>query len=316
MQHSVIEESGMGSAASDQTGQFELQSIAIPSLLLDRICGRFHRVQMLPAIAHQAMELMKDPDCTIRELTRIIEQDLKLAAEMLRIANSAAYCGNRPVATLTEATVRLGLTHCRNLILTASVASLIEAFATQEAWIQEVLWRHGMVTAVVAANLNRGLGTGFHGEEFTAGLMHDIGRILLAVAMPDRFLQGDSVDFYEDEQSLIREQYFFQTNHAEVGAWFSIGNNLPGCLTAAIRYHHSPSSAPTHQRLVSLIAVADEIANYIQRNESADGYEPTSNQSIDCLEASGVHGARLRFEMRADEILENSCRDALALCGS
>jgi len=305
----------MVAAVSQGAEPVEYQSVSIPSQLLDRICGRLQKIQMLPAIAQQALQLAKDPDCTIREFARIVEQDIKLAAEMLRIANSPVYCGNRPVASLMEATLRLGLAQCKNLILTSSFASLIEEFTAEEARVRDVLWRHGMVTAVIANNLNHSLGAGFQGEEFTAGLMHDLGRILLAVAMPYQFLDGDPMNFQEDEQSLAREQHVFQTTHSEVGAWFAIGNQLPDCLVAAIRYHHAPRQTPSHQRLAALVAAADEMANYVQRNESEQGYDPASNSMIDLLEANGMRGARLKFNLRAEEILENSCRDAMELCG-
>lgn len=290
--------------------------VAIPSQLLDRICGRLQRVQMLPAIAQQALQLAQNPECTIREFARIVEQDIKLAAEMLRIANSPVYCGNRPVATLTEASLRLGLAHCKNLILTSSFASLIEDFSLEESRLRDVLWRHGMVTAVIASNLNKSLRIGFQGEEFTAGLMHDLGRILLAAAIPHRFRDADPLDFDEDESLLLREQQNFQTTHAEVGAWFAVGNQLPDCLIDAIRHHHQPLRSRTHQRLTALVAAADEMANYVQRNESEAGYDAAGNRMIDLLEQLGVAGARARFDRQATEILENSCRDAMELCGA
>jgi len=293
----------------------DCQTVAIPSPLLDRICGRLQKIQMLPAIAQQALQLARDPECTIREFARIVEQDIKLAAEMLRIANSPVYCGNRPVASLTEASLRLGLAHCKNLILTSSFASLIENFTQEETRIRDVLWRHGMVTAVIASNLNRSLRAGFQGEEFTAGLMHDLGRILLAVAIPHRFREADPLDFHEDARTLAREQQIFQTTHPEVGAWFAIGNQLPACLIAAIRYHHQPELARAHQRLATLIAAADEMANFVQRNESEIGYDPSHNVMIDQLEECGIFDARRKFHQQAEEILENSCRDAMDLCG-
>lgn len=304
----------MASAFASALDHTQSHSVAIPSALLDRICSRLQRVQMLPAIAQQALSVAKDPECSIRELARIIDQDIKLAAEMLRIANSPVYCGSRPVATLADAAMRLGISQCKNLILTSSFASLIEDFTTQETWVREALWRHGMATAVIAMNLNKSLRAGFQGEEFTAGLMHDIGRILLAVALQERFLDGDAVNFYEDEQTLLREQFIFQSTHAEVGAWFAISNHLPDCLIAAIRYHHQPASAPSHQRLVALIAAADEIANYVQRNESGEGYAPEGNSAIDLLEQTGVQEARARFNRGAALILDNSCQDAMDLC--
>jgi Predicted signal transduction protein len=306
----------MFSAAPPEAEAGDWRAVLIPSPLLDCLCGRLQRIQMLPSIAQQALQVAKDPDCSIRDFSRLVEQDIKLATEMLRIANSPIYSGGRPVASLSEATLRLGLAHCKNLIITSCISSLISDLSAEETWIRDVLWRHGMATGVIAVNLNRTLGVGFQGEEFTAGLMHDIGRILLAVALPQQFLRGDPVDFLESDDLLERERTFFRTTHAEVGAWFAIGNNLPDCLIAAIRFHHAPLKAPAYQRLTALIAAADDIANFLQRNESAEGYCPLDNPAIDLLEQCGVWGARDRFERQLDVILENALEDALELCGA
>jgi HD-like signal output (HDOD) protein len=292
------------------------ETVAVPSALLDRISGKLQKVQMLPAIAQQALEVAKDPECSMREFARIIEQDIKLATEMLRIANSSAYCAGRPVVTLADATLRMGLQPCKNLIITSSFASLMENFTVQEEWVRDLLWRHGMVTAVVAANLNRTLRTGFQGEEFTAGLIHDMGRILLAVSLPEEFLQGDPVDFDEHPAQLEREKSVFGASHTELGAWFALGNRLPECLVSAIRHHHAPAAASSHRRLATLIAAADHMANFVQRNESAEGYDPASNDAVALLEAEGVSGACARFQDQAATILERSCEDALELCGA
>ncbi|SFH85436.1 HDOD domain-containing protein [Planctomicrobium piriforme] len=299
------------------TEQMEADVIAIPSNVMDRMGGRLQKMQMLPAIAQQALEMVKDPDCTIREFAKVIEQDIKLATEMLKVANSAIYSQGRPIASLSDAAMRLGMNQCKNLILTSSFASLIENFTLEEEWVRELLWRHGLAAAVIASNLNRSLKIGFLGEEFTGGLVHDIGRILLAVALPDLFLNGDPVDFQEHRADRLRiEQQTWGTTHTEVGAWFAVENRLPGCLVSAIRYHHFPARAPKdHQRLVALVSVADDMANYVQRNESGTGYDPATNPYIKLLEECGVKNARKNFDEHAAPILEKSCQDALELCG-
>jgi HD-like signal output (HDOD) protein len=301
----------------DSLDRLEIDEIVIPPTVKDCLEERLQKLQMLPEIAQQALEMIKDPDCTIRSLARLIEQDIKLATEMLRMANSAIYSQGRVVATLTEATMRMGLQQCKNLILTSSFASLIENFSLEEEWVRDLLWRHGLVTAVFCSNINRTLKAGFQGEEFTAGLIHDVGRILLATALPERFLQADAVDFREQGSQLLRNEFeILGTTHTEVGAWFARQNRLPDCLVAAIRYHHFPTRPSRDQRLAALVAVADDVANFVQCHQSGEGYDFNQNPFIDCLEDCGVAGARRKLVDAAAEILSKSSEDALQLCGS
>ncbi len=299
------------------TDQFDSDSIAIPSNVLTHLERRLDKVQMLPAIAQQALEVVRDPNCSIPEFVKIIEQDIKLATEMLRLSNSAIYSQGRSITSLSDAAMRLGMNQCKNLIIASSFASLIESFSLEEEWVRQLLWRHGLATAVIAGNLSKTLRIHLQGEEFTAGLIHDVGRVLLAVAMPDDFLSADPVEFQEFPLTFLKqEQQLWGTTHTEVGAWFGMRNRLPDCLISTIRFHHFPNRAPRdHRRLVSLVAVADDMANYVQRNQTDAGYEPESNPFIDQLAESVGGNIRHTYVSQCREILEKSLQDALELCG-
>jgi len=295
----------------------DVNEISIPASIEEKIKERLDQVQMLPSIAQQALELVRDPDCSIKEFVRIVEQDLKLATEMLRIANSVVYSQGRPIASLNEAAVRLGLNPCKNLILTSCFASLIGSLPVQDRWVREQLGQHGLVTAVIATNVGKALKIGCQGEEFTAGLVHDIGRIILAVAIPEDFLAADAVDFQEVlPQQLKQEQQTWGTTHTEVGAWFAAQNRLPDCLVSAIRFHHFPTRAPRdHRKLTTLVAIADDMANHVQRHQTGEGYDPEFNSAIDQLAELGVDRPREKLIAASRAILETSCQDALELCG-
>ena len=235
---------------------------------------------MLPAVAKEALELAKDPDCTSRQFASVVERDAKLAADILSIANSAVFSGGRPIANLPQAIVRLGFSHCRNLILTSSAASLMKSMPLEREWVREVLYQHSFVTATTCVHLNRTLNLGFQGEEFTAGLLHDFGRMLLAVADPELFAAADMLDFIENRDSLERERSVFGTDHCYFGAWFAEDNGLPETVVSAIAYHHQPELDQPEQKLTALVATADHMANHLQVYESADKYDPTSNIGI------------------------------------
>lgn len=266
-------------------------------------------VHMLPAIAMQAMDIAKNPDCSIGEFAAVVERDVKLASDILGMANSALYSPGKSIDNLHQAVVRLGFRQCKNLIVSASLTSMMKSISLEEEWIRELLWRHAFLVGMLELHLNRALNIGFQGEEFTAGLIHDFGRTLFAVCLPDQFVQIDPLQFEESAETLAYERSVVGTDHCEVGAWFAVANRLPESLVSVVRFHHQPAEANSALRLTALTAVADHMANFIQRHESADGYEPATNSAIVLLEGAGVRCAGPRFNEICRAIMEASVRD-------
>ena len=272
-------------------------------------------IQMLPWLAVKAVKMAEDPDCSMNEFTAIVERDVSLVSGILSLANSVFYSSGKPLANVRQAVIRLGVRTCRNLILSSCITSLMSQMSMKQEWIRETLARHGFFTAVLAQNLNRALSAGFDGEEFTAGLVHDIGRTLLASCYVDEFLEFDSMEFTEDLDYLDREASILGTTHASVGAWYATNSGLPESLVAVVRYHHRPLEAEANRRLVALIAVADHMANYAQRFENASEYDFSANPYVSILEETGVNCAPLMEPGVAAQHLELA-EDAVAKMSS
>jgi len=258
-----------------------------PLALATKLKSRERRLQMLPAVAVEATRLAKDPDCSIAQFASVIERDVKLATDILRISNSVAYSPSVPIRSLKQAVIRLGLDGCQNLILTASIASLMKRISQEQEQISTVLWQHSYDTGLLATYLNSTFRFGFKGEEFAAGLIHDFGRILLAIADPEHFHQADPLDFNETAELLQREEQAIGTNHCRFGAWYGDGQNLPSPFPEVMLFHHQPESAKNHQHLTALIAVADHMSNHLQRFKTSAGYDPNSNPFIVALAKFG-----------------------------
>lgn len=276
-----------------------------------RLLWKVDQLQMLPALAMQALELAKDADCSVRQFTSLIERDLTLASDMLRMANSMVYSRGVPILSLQQAVVRLGFRQCKNLILASSASSLMTQLTVKEEWIRQKLWKHSFLTASIASFLNRAVNLGFQGEEFSAGLIHDIGRILLALLEPTSFSRADRMDFEEGDEDcqqtmLQREHDLLGSDHCALGGWFVEYSGLPKSLAEVARLHHSPGSMMANRPLVALVAAADHMANYIHVNNSPAGYEPASNTAIQHLANS--RGERQRLL----EIIPAVMDDALA----
>lgn len=271
-----------------------------PDDLRTRLQAQASVWQMLPDIAVKALAMARDPNCSIKEFSTVVERDPKLATEILRITNSAYYGARNPILNLKQAVMRLGFAHCRNVILAASLGSAMRKLKLSEAWMQLLLWRHSVLTGMLAMALNRRFELGFIGEEFTAGLIHDVGRSLFAIIAPEDFPKADPLDFIEAEGCLQHERSILRTDHSELGAWFIAQNKLPEALVEVILLHHTPALATEHRKLVATVAVADHMANYLQCNGSAEEYDPQENTAIEVLfEANPEVGIVCCSEARA-----------------
>jgi HD-like signal output (HDOD) protein len=173
-----------------------------------------------------------------------------------------------------------------------------------------VLWRHSFTTAMISMHVNRSLNIGFQGEEFTAGLVHDFGRTLFAVSLPERFSELDSLEYDESSETLVHERAVVGTDHCEVGAWFATASQLPKALVDVIRYHHTPELATQNKLLVALTATADHMANHLQRTEGPEGYDVSTNRAVQLLESSGIRHAAERLMEVSQHLLEVSATDA------
>jgi len=292
------------------SSQSLLNEPAVPQSLDALFRSRTRDIRMLPAAAVQALEIARNPDCSITEFTSVVERDIKLATDVLSMANSALFCTGRPISTLHQSVVRLGLRQCRNIILASSFASLHHSISMHEEWIRELLRHHSFLTGMLALNVNRAVGAGFQGEEFAAALIHDIGRTLFAVCMPESFTEIDRMDFEESADTPEAETRQIGTSHCELGGWFAQNQKLPADLVDVIRFHHNPTQSLRNRRLVALIGVCDHMANHMQRTGSIEDYRIGENTAIHVLEGCGVRNAAGRLAETSIEIMRTADRDA------
>jgi HD-like signal output (HDOD) protein len=172
---------------------------------------------------------------------------------------------------------------CKNLIICIGIKSLFRKIGGAAQAQCKVLWQHGHVTAYLCRQLNRAYRLGFGGEEFSAGLLHDLGRILLVLADPECAARAGALDFDEPADQLAAERAVIGIDHCAVGGWFSDLSRLPTALIHTMWYHHEPGVTENSRRLVALVATADHIANHLQRGDEVAAYDPEDNRGLACL---------------------------------
>jgi len=283
--------------------------VAPPNSLRDRLTASSSKLGMLPDVAMRAMKIADLPESSGRDLATVIERDVHLTADILRLANSPLCGSTKAISSLHEAILRLGFRKCKNLIVASGVASVHRDIPANLHWVRDSLWRHGFATAIAAVHLNRLLGLGFQGEEFTGGLLHDVGRTLLAVAAPEEFSTFDAMSFVETDDLLENERAAIDTDHCDIGGWFARSNGLPEALVAVIEFHHRDDAPDEHRNFVALISAADHIANHLQRHLDASMYDPESNIPVQQLEENGIRNATGLFAEFGEDLVENTAHD-------
>jgi HD-like signal output (HDOD) protein len=286
-----------------------------PLSLQSELKRKADSLAMLPEVARQAMDIARDPSRGIADFSAVVERDLSLTASILKLANSPLFAPTQSITSLHQAVTRIGIRQCKNLILTASIGSLMRKLSNEQVAIREHFFRHSFLTALLAVAINRELRLGFFGEEFTAGLIHDLGRTLLAIAAPpETFEQADPVDFDELDDVLIRERNILGSDHCALGAWYASENDLPDELIACIMFHHDPAQAPEeHRRLVLLTSTADHISNHLQRALDVERYELESNLAFALLAKSSRPGTLDRMRDAAPDLIQKSVQDCVEM---
>jgi len=249
------------------------------------------RLPTLPEVATRALTLANDASASLKDFAALIERDPILATGILKLANSALFHIGHEIASLNQAVLRLGLRECKNLLIAVSVRSLFRGIRVNREYC-ESLWEHSFLTACVCLHLSRALECGHQGEEFSCGLCHDIGHILMAVAVPQLLEPANLIDYQEAPDVLEREQEQLGTDHCSLGAWYASGNKLPAAVVSVIQFHHSPSQATAHPLLVGLVATADQLANHWQQNKQIDSYDIRTSAGWATL-AQHYNGERL-----------------------
>lgn len=254
------------------------------TIKLEYVLNRIQALPPLPTSALRVIALTKNPATTVRELETVIAQDPALAAGMLRQANSSYYGYARRISSLQEAIVVLGFQATQGLAMVSAVAPLLKTRLDGYDIEQEGLWKHSLLTAMTAKRICQKLKLPFGDVAFTAGLLHDIGKLIISIYVQEvgpyllKKVSEANLSYVELEEKVIGY------NHATVGGLLAKRWNLPEDLVSAISYHHSPSGAGNYIELASVIHVANGLASSLGIGGGVDSFlNPLQQESLQNL---------------------------------
>jgi len=229
---------------------------------IDVLRARIDAVQeldSLPSVTTKLLTFLDDPNVSLGKLSSIVKGDPALSDRVLRIVNSPFYDFQDRFRTIQQAAAFLGLSEFTNLLVAISFISILYSKKAQTHPKIEAYWNHAIGCGMISHFLASQLSLPTRGREFTAGILHDLGKLVLveyftaAADMIDMRIQTEQCSDIQAEIAIIG------VPHTEIGGWVAEKWNLPDSYIEVMRFHHVPSQAHVNTLLVSTIHVADTI---------------------------------------------------------
>lgn len=210
----------------------------------------------LPSFPAAAMKVLREAESSTSNassIAQILAQDQALSARVLRLANSAYYGLTRKVSNLQESVVVLGTRCVRNLCMVAATYPWMSRSLDGYALGPRELWTHSFGTALGSQFIARFSKKCNEDLAFTAGLLHDIGKVALSVWLENKTLSVAKYASQADVTFDAAEKRILGFDHCQVGEHLAINWNLPEDIVAAIRWHHTPGAIENTPPLVDCV---------------------------------------------------------------
>ncbi len=241
-------------------------------VVLEEALRRIHNLPSLPAVVLDLLASMNQEDVDIDVLAKKIAQDQALTAKTLRLANSSFYGMARQVTTIAQAIAILGFRTVRSI---ATTAALMGTFTStgHPGFDFAPFWRHAIAAAVCARALAEHLDINPE-HAYTAGLLHDIGRLVLVTQFPSQYDATMAYRAEHDCHLLQAEQTVLGLDHAVIGHALTQHWKFPSAMQQAVSEHHAPSSVGVAP-LSLVVMAADAIAHALDLSGDANDLVPS-----------------------------------------
>lgn len=228
-----------------------------------QIVANIRNLPTPPIVFHQIQKVMNDPDVNANQVALILAEDPAMSVKVLKLTNSAFYGLPREVDSVKHAVVIVGLEAIKNLVLSASVLDMFKGKEVDKEF-QDKHWRHSLATGFccrILAKKLRKTGIISPDSAFSAGLLHDIGKMVLTLFLTSEYekvkelrkTDKELLDFELEEKAL-------GYNHAQIGGILATQWKLPAMLAETITFHHHPHLSEQEDAIPYVVNLGDFIA--------------------------------------------------------
>lgn len=242
---------------------------------IKRFMARLKDLPTLPVIVTRIMQIAKDEKSSAKDLGRMIAKDQSISSRILRLANSAFYGYSRTITSIPQAVVVLGFETVKSLALSASVFDVLGR-SDSRFFDREKFWLHSIGCAKACELLAKQVRYPDPETAFLAGLLHDIGKVVLDRIFPEEYQQvANSIREASRPIVEVEKEVLLGVGHDDVGFWLGQHWKFPPLLLESIHHHHHPEDSEPHGILLaSLVHVADCITRKVGIGSGGDPLVP------------------------------------------
>jgi HD-like signal output (HDOD) protein len=223
---------------------------------LEKVIRSVEALPTLPAVVSQVSQLANNPKSSAKQLSEVVSRDQALASKVLKLANSTFYGFPQRISTVTHAVVVLGFNTIKNIVLTVSVFQTVSGGRASE---HVGLWEHSLGCGVAAELVGQRAGMSELEELFVAGLLHDLGKVVLSQYLPQEYEQVRHLTRNKGMLAREAEEQVYGCDHARVGEMVAAKWKFPGRLRKAIALHHRPAAAGDEIKATAAVHIGDII---------------------------------------------------------
>lgn len=228
---------------------------------LRQLVSRLDSLPSLPAVYSRITKATEDPECSVQQVGKIIEEDVGISVKIIQLINSAFYGVAHRVSRPSEAAVFLGMDMIKAIVLGLGVFSGFDKSKVSEREVERI-YQHSLKTGTIAQTIAKteGMQKAVIEEVFVSGLLHDIGKLVIAHNLPESYKQASALSAEKQIPFAEAETEILGADHALIGAYLLGLWGLPETLVQAVAYHHRPRSAHgTQFGAPGIIHVADAL---------------------------------------------------------
>lgn len=255
-----------------------------PIALPEEVMRAVDKIPAFPKSVQQVLALTADPNCSPRDLVVVLRNDPIFTLKILKVVNSPFIGLANQITSIQQASVYLGVNTLKNLAL--SLASIGMLPSSNEAeFDMNQFWLHSLATALISRKLALMLEASQQesADFFSAGLLHDIGKAVLALHMPEQFKTALITTKSSEQYMYETERTILNANHADVGALVAERWGFPDTLVRGIALHHAPANA-ADDYILSCVFAGNQICKTLQFGNSGENkVEPLPAEVQECF---------------------------------